>query len=235
MGAAVCAGVVSYLLLLGALLSDRGKRSLTPDNLLLTPSKFFSIDQHSDSDEWKLSSHLLYSLKTDALERKESLFTLVNDKEWRIAAATRSKRKRRSISDKNDKELAESDLDCEAISKMVPSMNFLAAGWTKAVYKAKTGDNRTVAVKTVDLTGQDMSRCLEERRRQKTNGDDVEWCYQRAARKLIKEIAVLKLLLEHPNVVKVRFIRLSRDHTGTRGVLVGPRLLRPKEDRLEIA
>lgn len=208
MGAAVCAGVVSYLLLLGALLSDRGKRgSSTPDNLLLSPKKFFSLDQ--SDDEWKLSSSLLSSLNTDVLERKETLFRLVDDKEWRISTIRKHKRHKRSIiNDKNDKD-TETDFDCDQISKMIPSMNFLAAGWTKAVYKAKTTDNKTVAIKTVDLTGQDMSRCLDERRLDKSNSDDVEWCYQRAARKLIKEIAVLKLLMKHQNVIKVRLCDLS--------------------------
>lgn len=75
--------------------------------------------------------------------------------------------------------------------KELTDLEFVAAGWTKAVYKGIfRGQN--VAVKTVNLNGKDMREC----------DASMSVCYRRAAAKILKEI-VLLTELAHDNVVTV--------------------------------
>lgn len=76
----------------------------------------------------------------------------------------------------------------------ITDMTYIASGWTKAVYKG-IFNGSPVAVKTVDLKGQDVTTCMDAGMPQTT-------CYVKAAKKIVKEIVVLQALAgEH--VLKV--------------------------------
>ena len=84
-------------------------------------------------------------------------------------------------------------LFCDEI-RNITKKTYLASGWTKAVYKGYYKGS-PVALKTVDLHGQDVGTCVKSGRSQSA-------CYVRAAKKVIKEIVVLQALA-NPNVLKV--------------------------------
>ncbi|XP_005090794.1 extracellular tyrosine-protein kinase PKDCC [Aplysia californica] len=84
-------------------------------------------------------------------------------------------------------------LDCSDIEK-IQNMRYIGGGWTKAVYQGEF-QGHGVAVKTVDINGHDVNRCLGDAR-------NMSYCYHRAARKIIKEIVLLQALVDE-NVIKV--------------------------------
>lgn len=91
--------------------------------------------------------------------------------------------------------LHSSDLvNCTTLEE-VEGLEFLASGWTKSVYKAMFR-GRQVAVKTVNLNGQDMRTCLEE------PTGSLGSCYRRTAVKILKEL-ILLTQLRHRNVIEV--------------------------------
>ena len=73
---------------------------------------------------------------------------------------------------------------------------FIASGWTKAVYRGRM-NGQNVAIKTVDVSGHDVSMCRQQYDLTK------EQCYNRAAQKILKEIVVLQGL-KHPHIIEVR-------------------------------
>lgn len=76
----------------------------------------------------------------------------------------------------------------------ITDMTYLASGWTKAVYKG-VFKGSPVAVKTVDVNGQEVTTCM-------ASGLSQTTCYVKAARKIVKEIVVLQAIAgEH--VLKV--------------------------------
>ena len=83
--------------------------------------------------------------------------------------------------------------DCEDIAN-VTDRTYLTSGWTKAVYKG-TYKGRSVAIKTVDRQGQDVTTCM-------STGMSETSCYIRAAKKIIKEIVILQAIANE-NVLKV--------------------------------
>lgn len=86
-------------------------------------------------------------------------------------------------------------LNCTALQE-VKDLEFVAAGWTKAVYRGRLR-YRDVAVKTVNLNGQDIRACQG-----KEPGATLAACYRRAAAKILKEMVLLHQL-RHPNIVQV--------------------------------
>lgn len=84
----------------------------------------------------------------------------------------------------------------------ITDMTYLASGWTKAVYKA-TFKGSSVAIKTVDVKGQDVSTCMD-------SGLSQAACYVQAAKKIVKEIVVLQALAGE-NVLKVLGFCLPRN------------------------
>lgn len=76
----------------------------------------------------------------------------------------------------------------------ITDMTYLASGWTKAVYKGLFKGS-PVAVKTVDVNGQDVTTCMD-------SGMPQTACYVKAAKKIVKEIVVLQALAGE-NVLKV--------------------------------
>lgn len=84
-------------------------------------------------------------------------------------------------------------LDCDGIKNMT-DVSYIASGWTKAVYKAKY-KGRDVAVKVVDTKGWDYTSCIE-------NGRDPQTCHLNGAKKLVKELLILRAL-NHSNIAKV--------------------------------
>lgn len=84
-------------------------------------------------------------------------------------------------------------VDCAEIQN-ITEKHYIASGWTKAVYRGFIG-SKEVAMKTVDIGGQDVSNCVKW-------GQTLAECYYRAAQKIIKEIVLLQEL-ENENLVKV--------------------------------
>ncbi|KAK6181547.1 hypothetical protein SNE40_009378 [Patella caerulea] len=91
--------------------------------------------------------------------------------------------------DKNGNRL----LNCGDIDN-ITDKEYIASGWTKAVYKG-IYKGSPVAVKTVDIRGQDVGSCVEQ-------GRTVEDCYWKAAQKIINEIVILQGI-PHDNIIKV--------------------------------
>ncbi|XP_013404599.1 extracellular tyrosine-protein kinase PKDCC [Lingula anatina] len=85
-------------------------------------------------------------------------------------------------------------LSCDDVRNFTDK-EYVASGWTKAVYKVKH-KGQEMALKTVDVTGRDVTTCL------KNSGRTLAFCYAKAARKILKEIVLLQGL-NHKNVVKV--------------------------------
>lgn len=90
-------------------------------------------------------------------------------------------------------------IGCDDLHK-ITDVNYIDSGWTKAVYKGHY-DGRPVAIKTVDISGQEVTTCTEK-------GHSLVECYHRAAQKILKEIVLLQGI-EHSNVIKVRIVELQ--------------------------
>lgn len=105
-----------------------------------------------------------------------------------------SRRRRRRSVVEDDETSSSPWIDCEALTQARQERQFLAAGWTKAVYRARHG-GRDVAIKQVNLNGHDAVACLKE-------GQSPWECYRRSAAKIMKEIILLRELA-HPNVLKI--------------------------------
>lgn len=135
-------------------------------------------DENSYSERW---------IYDEPYENMDKYFKLTEDNEWRLKD-TVYKNKRKY----NDTE----DLNCSTVRTFVSTMSFMGSGWTKAVYKSKH-HNKDLAVKIVDIAGQDIQDCLEK---QKLSNLDI--CYRKAGKKIIKEIVLLNNL-QHENIVKV--------------------------------
>lgn len=96
-------------------------------------------------------------------------------------------------------------VNCSTLHE-VEDLEFVAAGWTKAVYRG-VFRGREVAVKTVNLNGHDFRGCQE---RMPPGQATLPTCYRRTAAKLLREL-ILLTQLAHGNIVKVNsfFISLS--------------------------
>ncbi|XP_046664198.1 extracellular tyrosine-protein kinase PKDCC-like [Homalodisca vitripennis] len=86
-------------------------------------------------------------------------------------------------------------INCSTLNE-VKDLEFIAAGWTKAVYKGMFR-GEPVAIKTVNLNGHDFRQC-QERQPQAS----LASCYRRTAAKLLKEL-ILLTELSHENIIKV--------------------------------
>jgi len=84
-------------------------------------------------------------------------------------------------------------LDCGQIES-ISDREYVASGWTKSVFRGYYG-HRSVALKTVDIGGQDVTACMD-------SGSSLQFCYHRAAQKIVKEIVLLQAL-SHDNVIQV--------------------------------
>lgn len=87
-------------------------------------------------------------------------------------------------------------LDCRTIDN-IKHREYVASGWTKAVFSGVHA-GRKVALKTVDIGGQDVMACMD-------GGGSLQQCYHRAAQKIVKEIVLLQALA-HDNVIQVRSV-----------------------------
>lgn len=92
-------------------------------------------------------------------------------------------------------------LSCDDIDN-ITSRTYLASGWTKAVYSGYYRGS-PVAMKTVDIHGQDVKTCREA-------GGSSTGCYVKAAKKIIKELVVLQAMANE-NVLKVLGFCLPRN------------------------
>uniref|UniRef100_A0A1B6BWV1 Protein kinase domain-containing protein n=1 Tax=Clastoptera arizonana TaxID=38151 RepID=A0A1B6BWV1_9HEMI len=86
-------------------------------------------------------------------------------------------------------------INCSSLQE-VTDLEFVAAGWTKAVYKGKFR-GQPVAIKTVNLNGHEFGMC-----QQRQPETPFSSCYRRAAAKILKEL-ILLTELNHENIVKV--------------------------------
>ncbi|XP_046387342.1 extracellular tyrosine-protein kinase PKDCC-like [Ischnura elegans] len=84
-------------------------------------------------------------------------------------------------------------LECSAVHS-ASDLEFLASGWTKAVYRAKMW-GRDVAIKTVNLNGLDFREC-------QSAGGSLSGCYRRISVKILREMVLLRQL-RHENIVQV--------------------------------
>ncbi len=84
---------------------------------------------------------------------------------------------------------------CRDLQALWLQKEYIASGWTKAVYSTSLR-GVPVALKTVDVTGHDMSKCGQELALSPT------LCYIRASQKILREILLLTAL-RHTNVVQV--------------------------------
>lgn len=126
------------------------------------------------------------------------LFYLAGDKQWRLRQEARARRlmadSRPSIPTEKDTTVNWTDINCDGIDE-IENRNFVAAGWTKAVYSGHFR-RMPVAVKIVNTRGHDFEKCLAE-----TSTTRAE-CYRKSAAKILKEIVLLKELV-HDNMLKV--------------------------------
>ena len=88
---------------------------------------------------------------------------------------------------------SENLIECEDFGN-ITNRTYLASGWTKAVFRG-VYKGQPVAIKTVDIKGQDVSSCMAK-------GISFGNCYHKAAKKIVKEIIVLQALA-NDNVIKV--------------------------------
>ncbi|XP_046388773.1 extracellular tyrosine-protein kinase PKDCC-like [Ischnura elegans] len=84
-------------------------------------------------------------------------------------------------------------LECSVMNS-ASDLEFLASGWTKAVYRAKLW-GRDVAIKTVNLNGLDFREC-------QSAGGSLSGCYRRVSVKILREMILLRQL-RHENIVQV--------------------------------
>lgn len=91
--------------------------------------------------------------------------------------------------------------DCDSVTFNKDDHNFIAAGWTKAVYKGQIKDAE-VAVKVIYDKGFDVSSCLTTSKGAISFDNQHRSCYRRATNKIMREIALLNGL-NHPNIVQV--------------------------------
>ncbi|XP_064601711.1 extracellular tyrosine-protein kinase PKDCC-like [Liolophura sinensis] len=111
---------------------------------------------------------------------------------------------------KVSKEIVETDsptslIGCDDLHK-ITDVTYIDSGWTKAVYKGRY-DGRPVAIKTVDISGQEVTTCTEK-------GYALTECYHRATQKILKEIVLLQGI-EHSNVIEVLgYCIPDRPYTG---------------------
>ncbi|KAG7465612.1 hypothetical protein MATL_G00155390 [Megalops atlanticus] len=100
----------------------------------------------------------------------------------------------------NDILLGEMLTDVDAIGcdqlRYVKNVDFLGAGYTKAVTRGVLPKGLPVALKSVNRQGSDLRRCVEDFK-------DVEGCHELVSYKLIKEIVLLQIL-RHPNIIKLQ-------------------------------
>lgn len=88
------------------------------------------------------------------------------------------------------------ELYCDDVHN-ITNMTYLASGWTKAVYRGSYKGS-PVAVKTVDVNGQNVKTCMK-------SGFSQTLCYVKAAKKIVKEIVVLQSIAGD-NVLKVGIV-----------------------------
>lgn len=92
------------------------------------------------------------------------------------------------------RKILERSSNCDRINR-VENLTYLTSGWTKAVYRGRL-DGREVAVKTVDMIGYDVRRCLRD------DGLTSGQCQKKAEEKLLKEAFILNTL-DNPHIVRV--------------------------------
>ena len=89
--------------------------------------------------------------------------------------------------------------NCADIDK-IHIERYISSGWTKSVFKG-VYRNKSMALKTVDINGQEVTSCVN-------GGQSPQRCYKRAARKIVKEIILLRALV-HENIIQVS-MRMSK-------------------------
>ncbi|XP_064193207.1 extracellular tyrosine-protein kinase PKDCC [Anguilla rostrata] len=87
------------------------------------------------------------------------------------------------------------EIGCDQL-RYIKIVDFLGAGYTKAVVKGVLPKGFPVALKSVNEKGTDIRRCLEDFK-------DLEGCRELVSYKLIKEIVLLQRL-RHPNLIKLQ-------------------------------
>ncbi|RZF35211.1 hypothetical protein LSTR_LSTR016976 [Laodelphax striatellus] len=78
------------------------------------------------------------------------------------------------------------------------------SGWTKSVYRVQLR-GQPLAIKTVNMRGKDMMKCLGQGLRNPTPSwqatPSTSECYHQAASKIIREVAILTQLAPHDHFI----------------------------------
>lgn len=98
------------------------------------------------------------------------------------------------ISDSELRAVLNKTSNCVKLQSLT-NKEYVASGWTKAVYKTNL-EGRPVALKTIDLSGHDMTKCGQQL------AGSPSFCYKKASQKILKELLLLRAL-KIPNVVQV--------------------------------
>lgn len=91
------------------------------------------------------------------------------------------------------------EMGCDSLVDM-QAMEVLGSGYTKLVVKVNLAGGHPVALKLVNEQGIDMGKCVEDFK-------DPQGCRELVSYKLKKEIVLLQRL-QHPNVIKVKYLHL---------------------------
>ncbi len=170
---------------------------------------------HPSSLRWKSRDEPLLNLRVDlptsALAGEPRLRKLMEEDDavysysasQRVAGNVRgsvnqtlSRKSSLSVAVSDVRKLLVSTSQCSSIRNITRGA-ILGSGFTKIVRKGLMNGRVQVAIKTVDVTGNDVTNCF------KKYGGVFTRCYDKAAGKILKEIVLLRGL-DHPNVVKVK-------------------------------
>ena len=102
--------------------------------------------------------------------------------------------------------------NCSIFGKL-KFQRFVANGWTKVVHQAKWEGGKSIAVKSVNLWGKDLTDCLKK--------DPLLKCYNRAAEKQSQEIMMLRSL-HHSTLVEMQYycLRNEGDNCAKQAILI---------------
>lgn len=191
---------IKYLFISFGILFCIGNVAFLRDGILeLTKELRHPTDNHPDIE---LAVNEKIELPLSALSHQTRLRHLMNNNGWPVDSHQTSRENNSSIflEPEQLKQTLFQTSECNKVKFNLDNNSFIAAGWTKAVYKGYI-QGKPVAIKTVHKNGYDASKCLSD-----INTKNVDSCYVVANTKILRETALLEGLI-HPNVIKVRLAR----------------------------
>ncbi|XP_045185763.2 extracellular tyrosine-protein kinase PKDCC-like isoform X1 [Mercenaria mercenaria] len=192
--------VISFLLFMNIMTFQRNFADLEGEN---------NVDPGGTSSEYDLGNiELRYNVFHERkLNSRESQRYLFQNKVRKLLNIMESSLENSVIYSAPEKEVLferyfpDHLMYCDDIAN-ITDRTYIASGWTKAVYKG-TYKGSPVALKTVDVKGQDVTTCMD-------SGMSETACFVKAAKKIVKEIVLLQALAGE-NVLKVLGFCLPRN------------------------